>query len=259
MITEKKIAEYLRFETVKLLLFYTVSFGFILLNAWFVIKRDSIALNILPFLLALLLVVIYSFDKIIYLIVFLTPLSIPLHEFVKGLPFDMFLPTEPLLFGILIVFIIKVISDRQFDRKILLHPVSQAVYFYLLWILITSFTSTMPVVSFKFLLSRIWFIVAFYLIAAKIFEEGKNIEKYVLLYIISLLTVILYSTYRHLGYGLWDKEAAHFVVDPFFNDHTAYGVVLAMYIPFAAAFLFLKNRKLSYKLAAALILGFLLL
>ncbi len=259
MITEKKIADFLRIETVKLVLFYAVSLLFILLNVYFIVKKDSLAINLLPFLLVILLVVIFSLDKLLYLVVFMAPLSLPLHEFAKGLPFDMFLPTEPLLFGILIIFLIKLTASRQFDRKILLHPVSKTIYLYLIWIFLTSFTSSMPVVSFKFLLSRIWFIVAFYFLMAKIFEGGRNIEKFIWLYLISFILVIVYSTTRHLGYGLWDKEAAHFVVDPFFNDHTAYGGALAMYIPFGLAFVLSRNRTLLFKWMAAISLGFLLL
>jgi len=40
--------------------------------------------------------------------------------------------------------------------------------------------------------------------------------------------VIAYSIYRHVGFGLSDKEAAHFVMNPFFRDHTSYGAILAM-------------------------------
>lgn len=202
----------------------------------------------LPVVLAIVLTAIYSFDKIIYLIVFFAPLSIPLHEIIPGFGFDMYLPTEPLLFGLLIVFILKVLHDRQFDRNILLHPVSFAIYINLFWLLITSITSTMPLVSFKFMLARIWFVVVLYLLTAKLFSEGKNMERYVWLYIIPLMIVIFYSTYRHLGYGLWDKQAAHFVVSPFFNDHTSYGATVAFYLPFVTMFMFSKSYSKKFRL-----------
>ena len=194
--------------------------------------------NALPFVLGILLLVVFSFDKILYFIVFFTPLSLPLHELVEGFSFDMFLPTEPLLFGLLIIFLMKVIYERGFDRDILTHPVSLAIYLNLFWIFLTSLTSSMPVVSFKFLISRIWFVEGLYLLTAKIFKDGKNLERYVWLYLIPFLIVIFYATYRHLGYGLWDKQAAHFVVSPFYNDHTAYGAALAIFLPFAAVFTF---------------------
>ncbi len=234
-----------------------------MLNIWFVVKKDMMLVNALPFVLVILLIVIFSFDKIIYLIAFFAPLSIPLHEIIPGFGFDMYLPTEPLLFGLLILFLLKVLHDKKFDRKILLHPVSLAIYLNLLWILFTCLTSTMPVVSIKFLLSRIWFVVGLYFLVAKLFSNGKNLEKYVWLYIVALVIVILYSAYRHLGYGLWNKQAAHFVVSPFFSDHTSYGAVLAMYLPFLIMFSFnsfftRKLRLISMGVLAIVFLGFIL-
>lgn len=253
----------LRNATIRITLFYLISIGFILLNLWFVVKKDMVLINALPVVLAILLIAIYSFDKVIYLIAFFAPLSIPLREIMPGLGFDMYLPTEPLLFGLLILFLLKIIQERKFDKQILLHPVSLAVYFNLIWILLTSITSTMPVVSFKFLLMRIWFVVGLYLLTAKLFSEGKNMEKYVWLYVIPLMFVVFYSTYRHLGYGLWNKQAAHFVVTPFYRDHTSYGAVTALYLPFLVMFSLNKtfSKKIRFMSAFALavvFLGFLL-
>jgi O-antigen ligase len=230
---------------------------------WFVVKKDMMVINVLPAVLAIVLVVIFSFDKIIYLIVFFAPLSIPLREVMPGLGFDMYLPTEPLLFGLLILFLLKVLHERNFDRKILLHPVSLVIYLNLFWILLTSLTSTMPVVSVKFLLSRIWFIVGLYLLTTKLFSKKKNLERYIWLYVTSLVIVVIYATSRHLGYGLWNKQAAHFVVTPFYNDHTSYGAVLAMYLPFMTMFafnsFFSRNKKLvALGFLAFIFLGFVL-
>lgn len=219
--------------------------------------------NVLPIILVIVLVAIYSFDKIIYLIAFFAPLSIPLLEYMPGIGFDMYLPTEPLLFGVLIMFLLKVLSERNFNKDILLHPVSMAIYLNLSWILISSISSTMPLVSFKFLLMRIWFVVGLFFLTAKLFSAGKNMEKYVWLYVVALVIVIFYSTYRHLGYGLWDRQAAHFVVSPFYRDHTSYGAVTAMYLPFLV--MFVMNKKFSQKLRiisvgvlAIVFLGFIL-
>lgn len=220
-------------------------------------------LNALPFLLALAFIVIYSFDTIVYFVAFFAPLSIPLHEIVPGIGFDMYLPTEPLLFGLLVLFLLKLIHERGFDKQILTHPVSFAIYINLLWILLTSLTSTMPIVSFKFLLSRAWFVVGLYFLTTKIFSQGKNLEKYIWLYTVPLAGVIIYAAIRLWGYGLWDKQAAHFVVNPFFNDHTSYGAVIAMYLPFLTMFSFnsffsKRVRLVSLFFLAVLFVGFVL-
>jgi O-antigen ligase len=246
-------------EKYKIALFYLLSALFMLLNAYFLVSRHSMIINVLPIVLAIVLMAIFAFDKLLYLVVLATPLSLPLSELVGGLPFNMFLPTEPLLFGILLIFIMQLLAKGTFDKAIFNHPISYAIYFSLFWILVTSFTSTMPVVSFKFLLSRIWFIVGFYFITAKLFESSRNIEKYIWLYTIPLLIVIFYSTYRHLGYGLYDKQAAHFVVNPFYNDHTSYGAVIAMYLPFLFGFSFTKLYTPGIRIFVRIVLGILLL
>jgi len=243
---------------IKIVLFYLISALFILLNAFFLVKKHSMIINALPFALIIAMLAIFAFDALLFLVVFFTPLSLPLSEIMPGLPFNMSLPTEPLLFGIMLIFIMKCFATGKFDREILKHPVSLAIYFSLFWLLTTTITSSMPVVSMKFLLSRIWFIIGFYLLTAKLFETGKNIEKYIWLYTIPLIIVIFYTINRHLGYGLWDKQAANFVPNPFYNDHTAYGAALAMYIPFLFGFSFTKIYSPGVRIFVRIVLGILL-
>lgn len=231
-------------------MFYLVSTGFILMNLWFMTSRDTLVLNALPWLLTAGLLAIFSFDKLIYLTVFFAPLSVELSYFVPSLSFNLFLPTEPILAGILVLFLLKVIHDRGFDRRIVFHPISLAIYLNLFWIFITSITSSMPVVSFKFLLARIWFLVAFYFLMAKIFSSGVKPEKYVWLYLSAFLIVIAFTIYRHSGYGLLNKQAAHFVMYPFYNDHTSYGAALALFLPFTAWFAFSKTYSGKVRMAA---------
>jgi len=212
----------------------------------------------MPLALLVALLAVFAFDKLLYLVVFLTPLSLPLSEVMPGLSFNMALPTEPLLFGILLIFILKCFAYKDFDREILTHPISFVIYFSVFWMLVTSISSSMPVVSFKYFLTRIWFIVAFYLLTANLFKKGRNIEKFIWMYTIPLIIVIAYTINRHLGYGLWDKQAANFVPNPFYNDHTAYGAALAMYIPFFFGFSFTPYFSVSIRNIGRIVLGILI-
>ena len=62
----------------------------------------------------------------------------------------------------------KLIFEGGFDRKITRHPVTLAILFMLGWMVLTSLTSTMPLVSLKYTIARLWFIVAFYFVASHI-------------------------------------------------------------------------------------------
>ena len=210
--------------------FYTLSILFVIVNSLFIAK-ESYLISAVPFLVLILLLAFFALDKLLFIIIFLVPLSIPLKEIVPSLDFDMSLPTEPLLLGVLILFMFKLVIEKKFDMKILFHPISIAIYINLFWILITSITSTMPMVSFKFLLTRIWFIVGFYFLLTQAFQKYGNIKRFYWAYIIPMLIVIAITIFRHLEFGLIDQKAAHFVMHPFFNDHTSYGAILAMFIP----------------------------
>jgi len=214
---------------------YIVTFVFIVINV-FLIYKGKPYFNYVPLILTAIFVAFLRLDTYLLVIVFLTPLSIPLREFYSGLEFDMWLPTEPLLVGLLLILILKMIKGEKLDKKILRHPVSFLIYLNLFWIFITALTSTMVVVSVKFLLSRIWFVVAFYFFAAQVFRNQDNIKKYLWCYIFSLLLVIAYTISRHSTFGLSDQQAAHSVMNPFYTDHTSYGAILAMMIPVAAGF-----------------------
>ena len=222
-------------------LVYLVSFLFVALNT-FLIAKEFFYFSIIPLVLLIVLIAVFALDKLVLIAVFVTPLSVQLSDIIKGYDFDLSLPSEPLLIGILLFFLLKYLFEGQFDRKILYHPVSIAILLNLVWIFITSITSTMPLVSFKFLTARIWFLLAFYLLATQIFRKIENIQVYTWMYIIPFLIVIGYAWVRHAGYGFFNQQAAHFVVQPFYNDHTSYGAMLAMLIPVLMGFLIIQGR-----------------
>jgi O-antigen ligase len=238
----------------KIRLLYATVIAFILLNAYLIIGGNYY-LNILPFVAIVFLFAIFSIKNLIYVIVFLTPLSIQLEDIVKT-KMNMALPTEPLIFGVLLLLIIKLLIEKSFDRKILKHPISITLYIYLAWLLITSLTSVMPIVSLKYMLVRVWYIGVFYFVVTEIFKKFSEINKFVWIYIISFLFVITYSIIRLAGYGLLNQKAAHFVMTPFYNDHTSYGAVLAMFIVILMGFLFYSKYSKAFKYLIGFILAY---
>ncbi|MCX7954167.1 MAG: O-antigen ligase family protein [Bacteroidales bacterium] len=208
----------------------------------------------LPLLLVFIYLLLFSIDKLLLLISFLTPLSLELKHFIPELPVNLYLPTEPLLFGILIIFLLKFILNENFDKRILKHPISIIIYLHLFWILITSITSTMFIVSIKFFIVRLWFIVGFYIFAAHLFLNHKNIGRYFWLYTIGLLIVIIYTISRQYSYGLFDQQFANRAPQPFYNDHTAYGAALAMIFPFMLGLIFLKQYSKFQRSLAFIVL-----
>jgi putative inorganic carbon (hco3(-)) transporter len=231
---------------------------FIIANA-ILIYKNQYWLNIVPLVLMIVYLSIFSLDVLMFIIITLVPLSVPLSELMYGLKFDMFLPTEPIIAGLMLLFFIKVIHDEYFDKRILRHPVTYAIILNLGWIFITCFTSTMPAVSFKFFLSRLWFVVVFYFIATQLFTKYGNIRKYIWFYSFSLVIVVIYFVLRLYPLGLSDQKAANWVVRPFYNDHTAYAAALSMIIPCLTGLLVIKRKaSLPFKLFLLLLIIFFL-
>jgi len=211
---------------------------------------------LLPVLLVILFLYFYSLDKILLLITLATPLAINIadREFRLGVS----IPTEPLMFGVLIVFMLKLILDKNpVDKKILKHPVTIIILIQLAWIFITSITSHMPLVSFKFLLARVWFVVPFYLLGIVLFKNVINIRRFVWLYAIPLMGVIFYTIYNHSLLS-FEKIAGHYVMEPFYNDHTAYGAILALYIPLFCGFVLTRKYSKSTRFFSLIVLGILM-
>lgn len=221
-------------EKYKVVWVYIISIGYILLNAYMVYKDFYYTLAI-PLLLVLLYVFFSRLDWILFLIVFTTPIAINIVQYELGAGISV--PTEPLLFGVLLIFILKLFYKNDFDRKIWTHPVSIVVMISLLWMFLTSLTSQIPLVSFKYLLARLWFVIPFYFLGILLFRKVQNIRLFIWLYTIPLIGVILYTIMVHSTYG-FEEEAGHWVMEPFYNDHTAYGAILALFLPLFVGFTF---------------------
>ncbi len=205
-----------------------ISVLFIVLNAIFT-YHEVYVMNLIPIVFLIGFLAFASLDTLVMLIVFLTPFSIPLYLVESNFPFDMFLPSEPLTVGVSFLFFVKLIAERRFDRRIAYHPVSIAIYLYIFWLFITSLTSSMPLVSFKYLAARVWYITVFYALLSQIFYDYKNIKRFVWLFVASFVIVIGYASIHLLIVGLDQISTAHFVMQPFFKDHTVYGTVVAMF------------------------------
>jgi O-antigen ligase len=214
-------------EKLKIAIVYLITAIFVLLNTYLVYKEIYFGI-LIPIACIMLILYIFSLEKILLLAVFATPLAIDIGDYDLGVSISV--PSEPLLIGVLFFFILKILLEGGIERRIVMHPVTIAVIFNLGWLLITSITSDIPVVSFKFLLSRLWFIIPIYFGGLMMFRVKTNIRLFIWAYVSALIVVIFYTTYVHMGYGFSEK-AGHWVMDPFYNDHTAYGVILALFLP----------------------------
>jgi putative inorganic carbon (hco3(-)) transporter len=220
---------------------------YILIDA-FLMANDVFWFNLLPIALFLAYLAFLRLDIFLFLIVIFIPFSISLRSLFPELSFDLSLPTEPMIIIAMFIFIFKFLLNENFDKKVLVHPVTIAIILNITWIFIACITSEMPIVSFKFLISRCWFVIVFYFLASQLFFKFKNIIKYIWLYSLSMIFVIGYFIVRLISEGMSNQRAAVWIIKPFYNDHTAYGAALAMIVIALIGFYFIKrNAKYSTK------------
>jgi O-antigen ligase len=182
--------------------------------------------------------------------VFLTPLSINLAD--SDVQLGLSLPVEPILAGILLLYIFRTLYERKINSKLLLHPVTIALLINLGWMGITTMTSEMPLVSLKYLIARLWFVVPFYFIGVYLFRDVSNIRRFIWMYVFPLTIVIGYTLINHAPYE-FDQGSAHWVMSPFYNDHTAYGAALAMFFPALITFTFSRHYRINIRIIGGLL------
>ena len=217
---------------------------FALINGILIFNEIYLQL-LLPVLILIVYWFIFRLDLIFLLIVICTPLSFNFENlFAAGIGF--YFPTEPLLLIFSLVFILKLILNKKLKDKLyhLRHPLTVFIMLHFCWMFITSISSEMPLVSFKYLLARTWFICPIYFYGSLYFKQGVlAIKRFLTAYTIPMFLVTFYTVLNHMFHG-FSEEAGHWVMWPFFKDHTSYGAILAMTIPIS--FWLYQNQKDMY-------------
>lgn len=227
---------------------------YILGNAYILVYKRGYfyPYNFFPVALFIVYTAVFHLQYLVLFLAFFTPLAVTLKELGLTEGPDLSLPTEPVMFGIMLVYLVNLFQKNISDKKFIWHPVSIIIFIQLAWMFLTTLTSTDVIISLKYFLSRLWFIFSCYIIIPHLFQNKKNIINFVFAYSFSMAIVVAYTTIMHAQFNFNDK-AADWVVSPFYNDHTAYGAALAMFIPVMVSFWFLNMVSKPLKMAAVIL------
>ncbi len=195
-------------------------------------------LSLIPLVGMVVIMTIFRMHWTFYMIALVTPLSVDLSELdIDGV--GLIIPTELLLMGLFLLGLWQFALGRKLYFK---HPLLWWVAVYFSWMLITTMTSEDPLVSLKYIIARAWYIVPCFLLLVPLFEKHILPEKMYRLYFMTLILAIGYTIIRHSMHG-FDKDSAHWVMEPLFKDHTVYGAALALVFPFVILQLFSKQHN----------------
>ena len=191
---------------------------------------EAYAVAAVPFALAVVLWALYHVESLLLAVVALTPLSITLKE--SDFNLGLSLPGEVLLAGLSFFALVRFLHLGRLPWPILKQPLTVVVLLQLAWMAVTVLFSEMPLVSFKAVLSRLWFLLPMYFMLGTAFEKAWARRLVFPLYTFSLAVAALWTLYVHAQYG-FSKETSTWVMFPFYKEHTVYGMALAFVYPWS--------------------------
>ena len=224
-------------------------------NMFFIVD-DKFSLLLIPAGIFVAWLFLTHRDESLFFMALCTPFAINM-----ALIGDMSLsvPSEPLMIMFCVIFIFQELLMRSYDSRLLKHPITIILFISLAWMAFTSAVSLRVMESFKYTANRLWYVIPFYYATLQSFSgKTKNIKYFYWAYAISLGIIIAFTSHKTFN-SFGDLQMLHRVMRPFYNDHTAYGCVIAFFLPMAAYFSFKPKQVLWKRVAAIVLLGLLVM
>jgi O-antigen ligase len=219
---------------------------FILLAALFIssmgsaIITDQWALSLIPFIFLAFYAGWLNRNFLFLALMVTIPFSFEFH-FSSSLGTD--IPDEALMALVSYIFLAAwTFSPSLLSKKTLQHPLLMILGALLCWTVVATIFSLHPLISFKFLLAKAWYIGAFVLAALIIFKEEKNITAAALLLLAAMFIVVSITMARHAFNGFRFANINNSLF-PFFRNHVNYAAMLVCLLPIAGAAYHLSGEK----------------
>lgn len=202
--------------------------GLILFSIFVGIATEMYFLAGLPAFVILVYISVVDFRKVFFFLLACIPLS---TEIALPNGFGTDLPTEPLMVGLMLVYLLYAIKEAPTMRMdFLKHPISLLILLHLIWVYTATITSDLFFVSLKFSLAKTWYIVVFYFMAGSLIQTERDFRKVFWWIFTPLMFTVLVILVRHAGVGFTFAEI-HTVLHPFQRNHVNYAAVLSLFFP----------------------------
>ena len=201
-------------------------FALWLLSVVFGIAIDRPYLGLLiPIIFGGLYMVCFRLKQLYYLLFFFIPLSVEL-ELPGGLGIDF--PAEPILWVLFVLAI--VIMVHKGIKKALINYISGFIFLSLLWMFFSALMSLNPVVSFKFIAAKLWFVLPFYILPFYLFKEKESLRPILKSFVLGTSIAALYFFMQHYQLGLAYSERTNAGL-PIWRNHVNYACALTLCLP----------------------------
>ena len=214
------------------------------------VALDFYYLLALPFVLSVVGLLIYRPKYIYYLLAFSTPLSVHLmDERVSTL--NLSLPTEPLIILLFVLSLLHLVKRKSLNFKELRIALTLLLLSDLLWVLVTTLTSSMPLISAKFLVAKTWYLLVFYFVLSRLFQDEKFAKKFIWGFILACVILAGYTLVNHSAGG-FSRHYAYTAMRPFLPDHGMYAACLSFVVPVLFVFT-VHGKTLNYSIPTRIV------
>ncbi|MDB4107967.1 O-antigen ligase family protein [Bacteroidia bacterium] len=200
-------------------------------------------LLLLPIAIVLGWVLVTKPKYSLYFLAFATPLSVHLID-ERYSTVNLSIPTEPLIILLFIGVLLKGISAKTLVINEFKTILSVLIISDFAWMAMTAVTSTMPLISFKYVLMKSWYIVVFYFLSAKYFQKELVARKFLWALIASVVLLSMYTLFVHAGGG-FSRAYAYTAMRPFLPDHGMYAACISFIVPVLFVFA-VHGKTLDY-------------
>ncbi len=133
-----------------------------------------------------------------------------------------------------------IINPKSFPRSVLESELFLIVFLQMVWMIVTVFFSHSPLLSTKYFLAKIWYIVPFVFGTLLFLQTSRDQSKASRWLTLSIIIPIIITIIRHASYG-FTFESIAYVMYPFFRNHVTYSAMIVCLFPILFAWYY-KTR-----------------
>lgn len=229
-------------------LFYVLVL-FFLATVAVAVALEQMALLLVPVASLGAIVLLQNSSLLFYVLMLSIPWSVE-YNFSGTLGTD--LPDEPLMLLAAFTAVVLLLYKRAVKPDFL-HPLVFVIALQFCWMLFTVCTSTQPLISFKYLLAKSWYLLSFVALPLLLLRTQKSWRITAQVLTFSMLAVTAIALVRHGSYS-FSFAGVNKSLSPFFRNHVNYSALLVCMIPLLVTFLWFTKKGVQQKALMALLI-----
>jgi O-antigen ligase len=188
---------------------------------------------LVPIALAFIVSLVYDYSFSYYLFFLVIPFSV---EYYTPIGIGTDIPSEPLMILCTgTTFFTFITNLDKVTWKKYLNPITILLLFHLIWVLIAALLSDAPLISIKWFLAKVWYVVPFYFFSLHFLMDIKKVKKILSFSMWGLYAAVIFVLIRHSLFD-FSFDSANHVCTPIFRNHVTYAATVVLFIPFIWAF-----------------------